>query len=281
MEKATGGWISVPIWSDILNAVKSGEINIGDYDLSRLRYIAMGAQPVPRVIIEEGKRFFPGLKMMNTYGITEGGGGCSVALYDEDIVRKAGSIGQPGPFMDVKIVDSRGNGPPPGTVGEMLVKGPRLMKEYAFNPVMTAQTVTDGWLHTGDLAYYDEDGYLYFADRAKDLIIRGGENIFPAEIEDILRKHPKIKDAAVIGYPHPRLVEIGMAIIQPRAGAVIEDREVIDFCREMGLAKYKWPEKFAYAEIPRNPAGKIEKAKLGNEYVKAAGEALNKGFEQG
>ena len=110
MEKATGGWISVPIWSDILNAVKSGEINIGDYDLSRLRYIAMGAQPVPRVIIEEGKRFFPGLKMMNTYGITEGGGGCSVALYDEDIVRKAGSIGQPGPFMDVKIVDSRGNG---------------------------------------------------------------------------------------------------------------------------------------------------------------------------
>ena len=275
-EKATGGWISVPIWSDFLNAVKSGEIKIGDYDLSRLRYIAMGAQPVPTVIIEESKRFFPGLKMMNTYGITEGGGGCSVALYDEDIVRKAGSIGQPGPFMDVKIVDSRGNEVPPGTVGEMLVKGPRLMKEYAFNPEMTARTVTDGWLHTGDLAYYDEDGYLYFADRAKDLIIRGGENIFPAEIEDVLRKHPKIKDAAVIGYPHPRLVEIGMAIIQPRAGAVIEDREVIDFCREMGLAKYKWPEKFAYAEIPRNPAGKIEKAKLGEEYVKAAGEALNK-----
>jgi acyl-CoA synthetase (AMP-forming)/AMP-acid ligase II len=270
-EGATGGWVSVPIWSDIINAVKSEEIKVGDYDLSGLRYIALGAQPVPAVIIEEGKRLFPKVKMMNTYGITEGGGGCSVALYDEDMVRKAGSIGRPGPFMEVKIVDSEGKELPCGNVGELLVKGPRLMKEYAFNPEMTARTITDGWLHTGDLAYYDEEGYLYFADRAKDLIIRGGENIFPAEIEDVLRKHPKILDVAVIGYPHPRLVEIGMAIIQPKNGVVIEDQEVIDFCRDRGLAKYKWPEKFVYAHIPRNPAGKIEKAKLREKYVTAGG----------
>lgn len=271
-EKATGGWISVPIWSDILNAIKSGGISVADYDFSALRYIAMGAQPVPTVIIEEGKKLFPHLKMMNTYGITEGGGGCTVALYDEDIVRKAGAIGQPTPFMDVKIIDSEGNELPFGNVGELLIKGPRLMKEYAFNPEMTARTITDGWLHTGDLAYYDRDGFLFFADRAKDLIIRGGENIFPAEIEDMLRKHPKIQDVAVIGYPHPRLVEITMAIIQSKAGVTIEDQEVIDFCREKGLAKYKWPEKFVYAEIPRNPAGKIEKANLREKYVKGLDE---------
>lgn len=280
-EKGTGGWISVPIWSDIVNAVKSGEIDIGEYDLSALRYIAMGAQPVPTVIIEEGKKLFPKLKMMNTYGITEGGGGCTVALYDEDIARKSGSIGQPTPFMDVKIAGTEGNELPFGTVGELLLKGPRLMKEYAFNPEMTARTITDGWLHTGDLAYKDQDGFLYFADRAKDLIIRGGENIFPAEIEDALRKHPKIQDVAVIGYPHPRLVEITMAIIQPKAGLTIEDQDVIDFCKEKGLAKYKWPEKFVCAEIPRNPAGKIEKARLREKYVKAAKEALDKDFTQG
>jgi acyl-CoA synthetase (AMP-forming)/AMP-acid ligase II len=280
-EKATGGWISVPIWSDIINAIKSGEIGVGDYDFSALRYIAMGAQPVPTVIIEDGKKLFPGLKMMNTYGITEGGGGCTVALHDEDILRKVGSIGRPTPFMDVKIVDTEGKELPSGTVGELLLKGPRLMKEYAFNPEMTARTITDGWLHTGDLAYKDQEGFLYFADRAKDLIIRGGENIFPAEIEDVLRKHPKIQDTAVIGYPHPRLVEITMAIIQPRAGVTIEDQEVLDFCKEKGLAKYKWPEKFVYAEIPRNPAGKIEKANLREKYVKASKEVLDKEFKQG
>jgi acyl-CoA synthetase (AMP-forming)/AMP-acid ligase II len=155
------------------------------------------------------------------------------------------------------------------------------MKEYAFNPEMTARTITDGWLHTGDLAYKDQDGFLYFADRAKDLIIRGGENIFPAEIEDALRKHPKIQDVAVIGYPHPRLVEITMAIIQPKAGLTIEDQDIIDFCKEKGLAKYKWPERFVYAEIPRNPAGKIEKARLREKYVKAAKEAPDKDLTQG
>jgi acyl-CoA synthetase (AMP-forming)/AMP-acid ligase II len=275
-EKATGGWISVPIWSDMINAIKSGELDMAKYDLSALKYIAMGAQPVPTILIDDGKRLFPNLKMMNTYGITEGGGGCTVALYDEDMVRKAGSIGQPGPFMDVKIVNSDGMEAPVGQVGELLLKGPRVMKEYAFNPEMTVRTITDGWLHTGDLAYYDEDGFLYFADRAKDLIIRGGENIFPAEIEDALRKHPKIQDVAVIGYPHPRLVEITMAIIQPKGGVAIEDQEVIDFCREKGLAKYKWPEKFVYAPIPRNPAGKIEKIKLREKYVGGSDESSGK-----
>ena len=168
----------------------------------------------------------------------------------------------------------------PGTVGELLLKGPRLMKEYAFNPEMTAKTIKDGWLYTGDLAYEDEEGFIFFADRAKDLIIRGGENIFPAEIEDALRKHPKIQDVAVLGYPHPRLVEIVMAIVQVREGQTLADEEIINFCKEKGLAKYKWPEKMVYAAIPRNPAGKIEKPKLRDIYVKPAKEAMEKEFKK-
>jgi long-chain acyl-CoA synthetase len=112
-EKATGGFISVPIWSDIMNAIKSGEVDVAKYDLSALRYVALGAQPVPTIIIEEGRKLFLHLKMMNTHGITEGGG-CTVALHDEDVVRKVGAIGRPRPFMDVKIVDSEGEELPTG-----------------------------------------------------------------------------------------------------------------------------------------------------------------------
>ena len=275
-EKATGGWISVPIWSDIINMIKSGAMDISGYDFSNLTYIATGAQPVPTVLLEDSKKIFPKLKMFNSYGITEGGGGGTVALYDEDLFRKPGAIGKPTAFMEVKIVDNDGNTQPPGKVGELLLRGPRLMKEYAYNPEMTARTITNGWLHTGDLAYTDEEGFIFFADRSKDLIIRGGENIFPAEIEDILRKNPKIQDVAVIGYPHPRFVEITMAIVQLKQGETMKEEEVIEFCKEKGLAKYKWPEKIVYADVPRNPAGKIEKPKLRDLYVKPVKEEVGK-----
>ncbi len=152
--------------------------------------------------------------------------------------------------MEAKVVDDKGNECPPNAVGELMLKGPRLMKEYAFNPEMTAKTIENGWLHTGDLAYMDEDGFFRFVDRAKDLIIRGGENIFPVEIEGFLLKHPKIQDVAVMGYPHPRLVEIVMAVIQVREGETLTDEEVLEFCKEKGLAKFKWPEKMIYAKIP-------------------------------
>jgi acyl-CoA synthetase (AMP-forming)/AMP-acid ligase II len=178
------------------------------------------------------------------------------------------------------VVDDKGNELKAGQVGELLMKGPRLMKEYAYNPEMTAKTITDGWLHTGDLAYIDDEGYIFFADRAKDLIIRGGENIFPAEIEDVLRKHPKIQDCAVLGYPHPRLVEIVMAIVQLKPGESMTEEDVIKSVGEKGLAKYKWPEKIVFADIPRNPAGKIEKPKLRDIYVKPAKEAMEKEFKK-
>ena len=175
-------------------------------------------------------------------------------------------------------MDDKGNDLPAGGVGELVLKGPRLMKEYAFNQEMTAKTIIDGWLHTGDLAYKDQEGFIFFADRAKDLIIRGGENIFPAEIEDALRKHPKIQDAAVLGYPHPRLVEIVMAIVQIRDGETLIDQEILDFVKERGLAKYKWPEKFVYTVIPRNPAGEDRKAEVEGHVYKTGKGSDGKGI---
>ncbi len=279
-EKCTGGWNTVPTWSDVINAIKSGQVDLSKYDLSALRHIEIGAQPVPYVLLEDSKKIFPNLPIANIYGITEGGGGGLTNCYDEDIMRKPGSIGKATVFMEAMVVDNDGNELPAGKVGELIIKGPRLMKEYAMNPEMTAKTIKNGWLYTGDLAYKDEEGFIFFADRSKDLIIRGGENIFPAEIEDVLRKHPKIQDVAVLGYPHPRLVEIVMAIIQPKEGETIADEEVINFVKEKGLAKYKWPEKMVYAPIPRNPAGKIEKPKLRDIYVKPAKEAMEKEFKK-
>jgi len=275
-EKCTGGWNTVPTWSDLINAIKSGKVNLADYDLSALRHIEIGAQPVPYVLLEDSKKIFPHLPISNIYGITEGGGGGLTNLYDEDIARKPRSIGKATVFMEAKVVDERNEELPPRGVGELVIKGPRLMKEYALNPQMTAKTITGGWLHTGDLAYKDEEGFIFFVDRAKDTIIRGGENIFPAEIEDTLRRHPKVQDVAILGFPHPRFVEIVMAIIQTRPGEQLTDGEVIEFCGKEGLAKYKWPEKFVYAEILRNPAGKIEKSKLRDRYVKPAKDAMEK-----
>ena len=279
-EKCTGGWNTVPTWSDVINAIKTGQVDLKKYDLSALLHIEIGAQPVPYILLEDSKKFFPKLPIANIYGITEGGGGGLTNCYDEDIMRKPGSIGKATAFMEAKVIDSEGKELPPGGVGELLLKGPRLMKEYAFNPEMTAKTIKDGWLYTGDLAYKDDEGFIFFADRAKDLIIRGGENIFPAEIEDALRKHPKVQDVAVLGYPHPRLVEIVMAIIQPKEGQTITDEEIINFVKEKGLAKYKWPEKMVYTAIPRNPAGKIEKPKLRDTYVKPAKDAMEKEFKK-
>lgn len=273
-EKCTRGWLTVPTWSDLLNAIEAGEVDPKEYDLSHLRNIEIGAQPVPQVIFEKSKRIFPHIKIGNIYGITEGGGGGLTHLYDEDVFRKPGSIGKATAFMEAKVVNDKGEEVPPGVVGELILRGPRLMKEYAFNPEMTQKTIVNGWLYTGDLAYMDEEGYIYFADRKKDLIIRGGENIFPAEIEDFLRRHPKIQDVAVLGYPHPRLVEIVMAVIQPKPGETLTEDEVLEFCKEGGLAKFKWPEKIVFAEVPRNPAGKIDKPKLREIYVKPALEEL-------
>jgi len=279
-EKCTGGWNTVPTWSDLINAIKSGKMRLEDYDLSALRHIEIGAQPVPFVLLEDSKKIFPKLPIGNIYGITEGGGGGLTNLYDEDVMRKPGSIGKATVFMEAKVVDDKGDALPSGRVGELMLKGPRLMKEYAFNDALTAKTMPGGWLHTGDLVHMDEEGYIFFDDRAKDLIIRGGENIFPAEVEGSLRNLPKIQDVAILGFPDARLGEIVLAIIQAKPGEALTEADVIGFCEQSGMAKYKWPEKMIFAAIPRSPAGKIEKHKLRDTFVKEAKEALQREFNK-
>ena len=212
------------------------------------------------------KRILP-FKIGNIYGITEGGGGGLINLYDEDILTRPGSIGKPTFNTEARIVDEDGNDVPVGEVGELILRGSRNMKEYFKNPDMTAVALQDGWLYTGELARKDGGGYFYIVDRKKDLIIRGGENIFPVEIEDYLRHHTKVRDVAVIGYPHPRLVEIVMAIIQPHPGEIMEEKDVVEFCALHGLAKYKWPERIVFDAVIRNETGKIDKPRLREKYL--------------
>ncbi|HUW65350.1 MAG TPA: AMP-binding protein [Spirochaetia bacterium] len=266
-EKVNNGWVTVPCMSDSISAIKRGDIDIHDFDFSHVTgNIVIGAQPVPYSLFRDMKDIFP-FKTGNIYGITEGGGGGSFNLYDEDVLERPGSIGKPTFNTAARIVDEQGRDVPAGTAGELLLKGPRVMQGYFRNPELTAQFVTDGWLHTGDLMKADADGYVYIVDRKKDLIIRGGENIFPLEIEEVLHRHPKITDVAVIGYPHERLVEIACAIVQLHPGQSMAEEEVVEFCKEQGLARYKWPEKVVFAPVLRNPTGKIQKFLLREQYA--------------
>jgi acyl-CoA synthetase (AMP-forming)/AMP-acid ligase II len=274
-EKVNNGWISVPTMSDSINAIKRGLIDITRYDFSHVSgSIVIGAQPVPFSLFQDMKRILP-FKTGNIYGITEGGGGGLINLCDEDILTKPGSIGKPTFNTEARVVDENGVDVPVGEVGELILRGPRNMKGYYNNPDMTAVALKDGWLYTGDLVREDEEGYIYIVDRKKDLIIRGGENIFPVEIEDVLRRHSKINDVAVIGYPHPRLVEIAMAIVQLYPGETMEEKEVVEFCAQQGLAKYKWPERIVFDDVIRNETGKIDKPKLRAKYIGSIGNKEN------
>ncbi len=266
-EGVNNGWITVPTMSDSINAIKKGLIDISKYDFSHVTgSIVIGAQPVPFALFKDIKELLS-FKTGNIYGITEGGGGGLINLFDEDILTKPGSIGKPTFNTETRIVDEDGKDVPVGEVGELVLRGTRNMKEYFRNPEMTAATIRDGWLFTGDLVKADEEGYIYIVDRKKDLIIRGGENIFPVEIEDVLRRHAKIADVAVIGYPHERLVEIAMAIVQLHPGETMEGKEVVDFCAQHGLAKFKWPERVIFNNVIRNATGKIDKPELRRKYI--------------
>ena len=267
-EKVTSGWVTVPTMSDSVEAVKRGEIDLSNYDFSSTRYIVIGAQPVPHSLFEDIKRLFP-FKTGNIYGITEGGGGGSFNLYDEDVLRKPGSIGKPTFGVEAKVVDFEGKEVPVGVVGELIFKAPRLMKEYYKNPEESARALEDGWLRTGDIARVDDDGFIFLVDRKKDVIITGGENIFPVEIEDFLQEHHDIQDAAVIGLPDERLGEAVAAIIEVKPGRVLNIDEVILFCE--GLPRYKRPREIFFDVVPRNPTGKIEKPKLRKKYTGHSG----------
>ena len=264
-EKGTDLMLVVPVAISLMNAIRGGQIKLKGYDLSSWRILEIGAQPVPFDILQNLVELLP-CGVIVGYGITEGGGGSTIMLHAEDVLRKPGSIGKPNFCVECRLVDEMGKEIPRGEVGEIALKSPRNMKGYYKNPELTADTNKDGFLLTGDLAKMDEEGYYYIVDRKKDMIICGGENIYPVEIEDVLHDHPKIEDAAVIGYPDERLGEIVMAVVQNKEGESMTEEEVIDFCKSK-LALYKVPRKIAFDKVPRSPTGKIMKPELRVKYT--------------
>jgi acyl-CoA synthetase (AMP-forming)/AMP-acid ligase II len=190
------------------------------------------------------------------------GPGC-VHLGIENI-HKVGAIGRPGFNWEAMIVDGRDKPVKSGKVGELLVRGPGVMNGYYKSPEATEKVLKNGWLYTGDMAWQDEDGFIYLVDRKKDVVISGGENIFPVEIEDFLRAHDDIKDVAVIGLSHTRLGEIPVAIVETKPGRLLTETMVIEYCQ--ALPKYKRPVKVFFDKVPRNSTGKIEKPRLRMKY---------------
>lgn len=262
-EKCTIVWLLVPWAQDMLDAIDAGKIKLDDYLLEQWRLMHIGAQPVPPSLIRRWMKYFPHHDYDTNYGLSESIGPGCVHLGVENI-RKVGSIGLPGYLWETRIVDERGNDVCDGMVGELAVKGPGVMKCYYKNPEATAEVLHGDWLFTGDMAHRDEDGFIYLVDRKKDVIISGGENLYPVEIEDYLRRCDKIKDVAVIGMPDPRLGEIAAAIIEIKEGMTATEQEIDDFCA--GLPRYKRPRKIVFDKVPRNPTGKIEKPALRQKY---------------
>ncbi|MFP3981873.1 MAG: class I adenylate-forming enzyme family protein [Desulfobacterales bacterium] len=180
----------------------------------------------------------------------------------ENALEKAGSCGPPFFHNEIRVVDLNGQDVAPNELGEVLIAGTNLMKGYWNKPEATAETLKDGWLYSGDMGRMDEDGFLYIMDRKKDMIISGGENIYPAEIEDLLMSHPKIADAGVIGFPDETWGEAIKAVVVPRQGEQISEEELVEWCRGR-IARFKIPKKVVIAEeIPRTPTGKILKRVL-------------------
>ena len=269
-EKITIVWLLVPWAQDILDAIESGEVKLEDYQLDQWRLMHIGAQPVPPSLIRRWKKYFPNHQYDTNYGLSESIGPGCVHLGVENI-HKVGAIGKPGYGWEAKIVDEKGETVERGQVGELAVRGDGVMTCYYNDPKATAEVLHDGWLFTGDMAQEDEDGFIFLVDRKKDVIIMGGENIYPVQIEDFLRANDKIKDVAVIGIPHKRLGEVSAAIIELKPNCTATEEEINEFCEP--LPRYKRPRKIIFAEVPRNPTGKIEKPLLRKRYC---GESLVK-----
>lgn len=240
--------------------------DLDKYDFSSLRYVQTGGAPLPEVTIDNFYRKM-GYHICQVFGLTEGTA-LTTILTKEAGLRKKGSAGRPLFHVDLKIVDDQGQEVAAGEIGELIQKGPTVMKGYWNNPKATENTIKDGWLHTGDLARCDEEGFVYIVDRKKDMIISGEENIYPAEIEQVLYSHPKIQEAAVIGVPDEKWGESVKAIVVSKPGQSLTADEVIAYCKEH-LASYKKPKFVEFiTELPRNPSQKVLKGVLREKYGK-------------
>lgn len=229
------------------------------HDHSSLRWLMSGAAPVPVPLIQSYADL--GIEIHQVYGLTESCGPACLISPDEALAR-AGSTGPAFFHTDVRVVDEQGRDVEPGEVGEVIVRGAHVMKGYWNRPEATAETLRDGWLYTGDLATVDKDGFVTIQDRKKDMIISGGENVYPAEVESALSAHPDVADCAVIGVPSEKWGESAAAIVVRRPGAELTGDDLIRFCQTK-LARYKVPRLVFFSdEIPRNPTGKILKRVL-------------------
>lgn len=262
-EHCTIVWLLVPWAQDLLLALDNKELNIADYDLDQWRLMHIGAQPVPPSLIKHWKEYFPNHKYDTNYGLSESIGPGCVHL-GVDNIDKVGAIGKAGYGWETKIIDEQGEPVKQGETGELAVKGPGVMTCYYRDPRATAEVLHEGWLYTGDMAMEDEDGFIFLVDRKKDVIISGGENIYPVQIEDFLRTNEAILDVAVIGLADHRLGEISAAIIELKPGVECTEEDIQEFCKK--LPRYKRPRKIIFADVPRNPTGKIEKPKLRAKY---------------
>lgn len=262
-EKCTIVWLLVPWAQDILDALDRGDIKLEDYELKQWRLMHIGAQPVPPSLIKRWKKYFPNHEYDTNYGLSESIGPGAVHLGIENI-EKVGAIGKAGYGWETKVVDENGAEVAQGGVGELCLKGPGVMTCYYKNRKATEEVLKDGWLYTGDMARADEDGFIFLVDRKKDVIISGGENLYPVQIEDFLRSHEAVKDVAVIGFPDQRLGEIAVAIVDIKEEYICTEEDLSDFCKK--LPRYKRPHKYIFADVPRNATGKIEKPKLRDMY---------------
>jgi acyl-CoA synthetase (AMP-forming)/AMP-acid ligase II len=268
-EKGTVNMLLIPWLQDILSELDRGTLHVEDYDLSAWRLVLLGTQHVPPSLILRWKHRFPDMLYEVNYGLTEASGpGCTHLGFGND--HKLGSIGKAGFNWEARVVDKNGDDVATNEVGELVVKGNGVMREYYKNPEKTAETIKDGWLYTGDFAKVDNDGFIWFVDRKKDIIISGGENVYPIEVEELLQSHSKVLDVGVIGFPDERLGEIVVAIIklQPEVVQSKEvEEEIFRFCEEH-LPRYKRPRQLIFDTVLRNPTGKIEKLKMKQKYLK-------------
>jgi len=253
-------------------------LNVPDldkYDISSMKLLWYGASPMPLEVLKKGMQVF-GPIFAQGYGQSETGPGIShLPKEDHNVLdrpekeqRKLTSAGRPDIGVQVRIVDAEGNDVEPGEVGEIIARSKHIMVEYWHKPEETKEAIINGWVHTGDMGYYDDEGYIYIADRKKDMIISGGENVYPREVEEVLYQHPAVLEAAVIGIPDPYWVEKVHAVVETRKGVSTTAEEIIAFCKKH-IAGYKVPKDIEFVDsLPKNPAGKILKKELREKYWK-------------
>jgi fatty-acyl-CoA synthase len=237
--------------------------DLDKYDLSSVKSWASGGSSLPAALVQRYAE--RGIIVQQGFGMTETGPTVFI-ITKGNAVRKAGSVGKPVLHTDVCIQDREGNILGPNEVGELCIRGGNVTTGYWNRPEATEEAIVDGWLHSGDAAKYDEEGFYYIVDRWKDMYISGGENVYPAEVESVIYEHPAVAEVAIIGVPHPKWQEVGKAIVVVKEGHSITAEEIIEFCQGK-LAKFKIPKSVAFVDaLPRTAAGKVLKRELRSQF---------------